>query len=124
MDEAETFFAELSERGYEPLLRRVSGSVRFDLDLDKETDHWVITITKGKLSVAHGNDPADAVIHTGRHQFDRFLSGEARPMASLLRGLVGVEGDPELVVLTQRLFATADRAGAAAAEMMGERRHA
>lgn len=108
MDRAETFFAELPERGHEPLLRRMIGSVRFDLDADEQTDHWVVTVAKGNISVAHRNGQADAVIHTDRRLFYRFLTGEANPMASMLRGLMRVEGDPRLGVLSRRLYVTAD----------------
>jgi putative sterol carrier protein len=108
LDRAETFFAELSERGHEPLLRRMIGSVRFDLDTDERTDRWLVTLSKGSISVAPRNGEADAVIHTDRRLFNRFLTGEANPMASMLCGLMRVEGEPRLGVLSRRLYATAD----------------
>lgn len=109
MDRAETFFAELPERGHEPLLFRMIGSVRFDLDTEERTDRWLVTLAKGTISVAPRNGEADAVIHTDRRLFNRFLTGEANPMASMLRGLMRVEGDPRLGVLGRRLYVTADR---------------
>jgi hypothetical protein len=112
VDATDTFFDELQRRGHDPRLRRATGTVRFDLDQGKDTKHWLLSIVKGDIGVTDQNGngnrrqpAADAVIHTDRKLFNKIVTGEANAMASTLRGLVGLEGDPELIVLTQRLFA-------------------
>jgi putative sterol carrier protein len=105
------FFAELGRRGHEPMLRRISGTIRFDLDHGGKSDHFTVTVAKGDLSVSRRNAAADTVIHTDRALFERMVTGRANASASMLRGLVGVSGDLELATLAPRLFA----AGAAPA---------
>jgi putative sterol carrier protein len=114
MDTVEQFFAEVKGREHEPSLRRISGTVRYDLANGTSNgsakgsgaDHWMISIDKGKLTVAHRNGKADTVVRTDRKLFARIVTGRADAMASMLRGLVLIEGDPELAVLSGRLFAT------------------
>jgi hypothetical protein len=113
MDTVEQFFAEVKGREHEPSLRRISGTIRYDLangspngSNSNGADHWMISIDKGKLTVAHRNGKADTVVRTERKLFGRIVTGRADAMASMLRGLVLIEGDPELAVLSGRLFAT------------------
>ncbi len=48
-DATDTFFAELAERGSEPLLGAVKGKLRFDLRSGKRTEHWRVAIDRGQL---------------------------------------------------------------------------
>jgi putative sterol carrier protein len=100
----ETFFDELGRRGHEPLLENVSGSLRFDLDHDNQTDHWLVNVADGDVTVSARNVKADTVLHTDRALFDRIVAGQANALAALLRGLIGVEGNRELVAKFQRVF--------------------
>ena len=104
------FFDDLRRRDHEPALRRARGTVRFDLHHQRDTDHWLVAIDRGNLTVRRGlgQDP-ETVIRTDRELFDRIVTGRANAMASALRGLLGFTGDPELAVLVQRLFATGGR---------------
>jgi hypothetical protein len=36
------FFDELASRGHEPLLRKVTGSARFDVVAGQRTEHWLL----------------------------------------------------------------------------------
>jgi hypothetical protein len=108
----EEFFAEVEAREHEPFLRRISGTIRFDLTSGSNgtrngAEHWTVAIDKGDLSVSRRNGKADTVIRTDRKLFERIITGQANAMASLLRGVAFVEGDPELGVLSDRLVATA-----------------
>jgi putative sterol carrier protein len=111
MDSVEDFFTEVKDRGHDPTLRRISGTIRYELGNGHKpstrngSDSWMVTIDKGDLSVAHRGGKADTVVHTDRKLFQQIVSGQANAMASMLRGLVQVEGDPELAVLSARLFA-------------------
>jgi putative sterol carrier protein len=115
MDTVEEFFAEVKNRGHEPFLRRISGTVRFDLTNGSRNgtngangaDQWTVAISNGDLSVAKRGGRADSVVRTDRKLFEQIITGQANAMASMLRGLVYFEGDPELVALSGRLFASA-----------------
>ena len=98
------FFDELASRGHEPLLRKVTGSARFDVVAGERTERWLVTIDKGDICVSRGNTPADAVLRANKGSFDRVVAGELNLMAAVLRGEVAVEGDPRLLVRLQRLF--------------------
>jgi SCP-2 sterol transfer family len=114
MDAVEQFFAEVKGREHEPTLRRISGTIRYELTNGNSkgspngngADTWMISIDKGHLSVAHRTGKADTVVRTDRRLFERIVTGRATAMASMLRGLVFIDGDPELAVLSSRLFAT------------------
>jgi putative sterol carrier protein len=98
------FFDDLEHRGHEPLLRRVSATLRFDITDGERTDHRLIRIDHGDIRVAVGNEPADCVISTERAVCDDVVSGRTSALAALLRGAAAVEGDMEVMVLAQRLF--------------------
>ena len=103
-DATAEFFQDLEMRGHEPLLEKATGTVRFDLTNGKRTSRWLVTIKKGDISVSKQNARADCVARAERSLFDGLVKGELNAMAALLRGRMEVEGDPELLVLFQRLF--------------------
>jgi putative sterol carrier protein len=98
------FFADLGRRGHEPLLRRLTATVRFDIVDGDRTEHRLITIDHGDIRVDESHQPADCVITADRAVCDDVVSGRTSALAALLRGAVSVQGDPELMVLMQRLF--------------------
>jgi len=104
-DPTREFFYELDKRGYEPMLRKASGRLRFDLTDGSGTVHWLVTVKKGDVSVSRGNDSADCVVKTDRPLFEAIVRGEKNAMAAILRGEIEIEGDRELLVLFQRVFA-------------------
>jgi putative sterol carrier protein len=103
-DATEAFFEELGRRGHEPLLGKVTGSIRFDLRRGDQTDRWFVAVDKGHLNVSRGSAKADCVLTTGKSVFDGVARGEVNPMAALLRGALAFEGNPELLVMFRRLF--------------------
>ena len=98
------FFEALDERGYEPLLHRGTGTLRFDLGHDGRTETWFVAVDKGNVSVSHRKGTADCILRTDRALFARIAAGRANVMAAVLRGLIAIEGDIELLMLFQRLF--------------------
>ena len=102
-DPTSDFFDGLGQPGARRL-GNVTASIRVDLDRGKATEHWLVAIDKGNISVSRKNVKADAALHTDKEVFDRLALGEASPLASMLRGLVQAEGDTELIVLFQGLF--------------------
>jgi SCP-2 sterol transfer family len=98
------FFDGLARRGVEPLLGKGRGTVRFDVVDDGKTDHWLVGIADGAITVTHGDGDADCVMHAEKAAFDKVAGGHVNPMAALLRGAVTGEGDSRIMVRVQRLF--------------------
>jgi putative sterol carrier protein len=98
------FFEELARRGHEPMLEKLSATVRFDLDRGERVERWLVTVDRGDLAVSRRHLKADCVFRTDGELFDGLVKGEVNAMAALLRGAIGVEGDPSVIVLFQRLF--------------------
>src|SRR4051812_3647936 len=69
------FFEELEGRGHEPLLGRITGTIRFDLDHDNAVDRWFVAIDKGDVKVSHKNAKADTVVRVDRDLFDGMAGG-------------------------------------------------
>jgi hypothetical protein len=108
-DATTRFFDGLSRRRHEPLLARVVGTAQFEITNNGDTndgdaEHWYLRIDKGDLEVSREPVQADCVIRVGRDQLNDLVTGKENAMAELLRGALVVEGDPELLVLVQRLF--------------------
>ena len=98
------FFDRLAERGTVPGFERTTGSVRFDLTRGDQTEHWRVAFKRGAVTVDRGADAADCVVRTDASTFDELASGRANVMATLLRGRLEADGEPELLTRFQRLF--------------------
>jgi putative sterol carrier protein len=109
-DATAEFFDALVARGHEPLLEKTTGTMRFDLRDGKKLDRWLVSVIKGDLAVSRRNVRADCVITADKALFDSIASGRTNAMAAMLRGALGVEGDPQLMVLFQRLLPGPPRA--------------
>lgn len=81
----------------------MKASLRFDLTNDKQTNRWHVAIDKGDIAVSHKNAKADCVVRAESSVFEGIASGEVNPVAALLRGAIGIEGDAELLMLLRRL---------------------
>ena len=97
-------FEELGRRGHEPLLEKISGTIRFEIVDGKQTERWLVSIDKGDVSVSRKNVRADCTLRADKAVFDRVASGEMNAMAATLRGDIALEGDSELLVPFQRLL--------------------
>jgi putative sterol carrier protein len=104
MSSTAEFFDELGRRGHEPLLRRVSAVIGFEIADGPRTQHRLVSIDSGNLRIRADDARADATFTCSRAEFDDLVCGRTNTMASLLRGALTVAGDPELLVLAQRLF--------------------
>jgi putative sterol carrier protein len=104
LDPTTQFFQELEARGHDPGLEKVTGTLRFDLRNGKRTARWLVAIEKGEIKVSHRNAKADCVVRADKKTFDGIASGEVNAFAAALRGLIDIEGNPELMVRFQRLF--------------------
>ncbi|RGC66391.1 SCP-2 sterol transfer family protein [Micromonospora sp. MW-13] len=104
LDATTTFFENLDRRGYEPLLTKVSGTLRFDLHEGPQTRHWLLVIDRGRLQVSQEDREADTVIGTSPALFEDLAAGREHGLAALLRGDMTVTGDARLVVQVERIF--------------------
>ncbi len=104
MDATTEFFSALGQRGHEPLLKKVTGTLRFDLMQGERIDHRFVTINKGDVAISEENTEADCVVRTDRSLFDRMVSGEQNAMAAALRGALVFRGNAALLLSFQRLF--------------------
>jgi hypothetical protein len=100
----EEFFDDLGQRKHEPLLEKVTGTIRFDLMWGACSEHWLLSILNGDVSISQDMTEADCYVRADRELFDRLTGGEEYLMAALLRGVVALEGSLELVVLFERLL--------------------
>jgi putative sterol carrier protein len=103
-DQISHFFAELQERGHEPLLARVSGTIRCDVKHGRSVDRWYVTITRGDLDVSRHEQDADVVAQIEQSVLAAIIEGKANAMAAVLRGDFRVAGDLSLAMTFQRVF--------------------
>ena len=103
-DSVTAFFDDLGGREYEPVLRNVSGTVRFDLASGKTTERWLVAMRKGNLAVSRRNVAADTVIRMNRRLFEALVDGETNLFAAMLRGEVEIDGDYGLMIVLRRLL--------------------
>ena len=104
MDATTKFFEGLELRGHERSLEKVTGTLRFDLTNGKRTERWFVEIAKGDIAVSHKNAKADCVVRTASAVFDGIAKGQVNPVTAVLQGTMGLEGDPEVLVLFRRLM--------------------
>jgi putative sterol carrier protein len=123
-DATASFFDDLGRRGHESLLAHVTGTIRFDLKDVKRTDHFIVAVQKGDITVSKANEDANCVVRADRALFDDFAKGESNMMTAFLRREVTFEGDPQLLVLFQRIFQVPQSSPEKTAAISEERRHA
>jgi putative sterol carrier protein len=114
------FFYGLADCGHEPLLEKVTSTLRIELTEDENVDYWLVSIDDGVIGVERSNAPADCLLRTTCDLFERLATGEANAMAALLRGEIMVDGDREQLALFQRLFPGPAETSVAAAAAAGE----
>lgn len=104
-DPGARFLESLSHQGCIPLLKRLSGSVRFEIvDEDGHVEQRLVEIQKGYVTVSHKRAKADATVRFSRELSDKIATGRANSMAALLRGELSAEGNLSLVMAFQRLY--------------------
>jgi ubiquinone biosynthesis protein UbiJ len=103
-DSVMEFFQELGGRGFEPLLAKVRGWVRFELVEPDHTDRWLVAVDKGIVAVSHNDGPAECTVRADRALFGRVCRGEENAIAAELRGALVCTGDTQLLYALQRIF--------------------
>jgi putative sterol carrier protein len=99
------FFRELEEKGHQPLLGKVQGTVRFDLgDADGTTEHWLVSVHRGDITTKQKKGSADCAIHCDKELFEQLITGDENAIAATLRGALVCTGNVELLFAIQRIF--------------------
>jgi putative sterol carrier protein len=104
VDATAGFLAELDSAGQEPRLGRAEGTVRIELVRDGRTERWYLDARRGQVNVSRKRIPYDCTVRTSGALFDGMVTGKVNALTALLRGELEVEGNPEMLVLVQRLF--------------------
>jgi putative sterol carrier protein len=103
-DAATNFFEELARGERVPAPNRLKATLRFDFEHPQGLDRWFVDIDHQDVSVSHRNAKADCVVRTDRDLFSAVLEGRMNAMAAMLRGLIGIEGDPTILMMFQGAF--------------------
>ena len=98
------FFEALGQRGHEPLLEKISGSVRFEIVDGKRVERWLLTVDKGDVAVSRKNVRADCTLRADKDLFRRVTRGEVNARAATRRGDIVLDGNSALLVPFQRLL--------------------
>lgn len=104
VDATVRFFEDLDRRGFEPLLAKSSGTLRFDLHEGARTVHWLLKVDRGRLQVSQEDREADTVVGTSPALFEDLAAGREHGLAAILRGDMTISGDAQLLVQVERLF--------------------
>ncbi|MFL5592065.1 MAG: SCP2 sterol-binding domain-containing protein [Ktedonobacteraceae bacterium] len=97
----QAFFERLAERGYEPLLHSISGTIRWDIE---DAGSWFVVANNGSLSVSRDAVRADCVFACNQEDFDRMVVGKQNPTTLFMQGKGKITGDLGLAQIFQRLF--------------------
>ena len=108
IDTTQAFFDRLAERGYEPLLHHVSGTIRCDIE---DVGSWFIVVNNGSLSVGRDAVRADCVLACSREDFDRMVVGKQNPTTLFLQGRMRITGNLGLAQIFMLLFPDESLAG-------------
>ncbi|MFB9239299.1 SCP2 sterol-binding domain-containing protein [Plantactinospora siamensis] len=98
------FFEDLNRSRHEPLLQKVTGTVRFDLHQEAHTEHWTLQIERGDVRVTREDREADLVVNASPELFEQLVRGEENTIAAILRGALTLTGNALLILRIERLF--------------------
>ena len=101
IDTTGAFFTRLDERGHEPLLHSVSGTIRWDIE---DVGSWFVAMKNGLLTVSRDTAGADCVFVCSREDFDRMVLGKQNPTTLFMQGRMKITGNLGLAQKFQRLF--------------------
>ena len=68
------------------------------------TEHFRVAFKQGDITVTRDEEDADCVVRADRTLLNACAAGEKNIMAAFLRGEVTLQGDPQLLVIFQRIL--------------------
>ena len=98
------FMESLPARGDDPVLRQLTGTIRFDLRDGKAVESWFLALDKGDVKVSHRKAKADCVAAMDKELCDALVTGKTNGFAAALRGDIELDGEVALLLEFQRLF--------------------
>ncbi|GIH15635.1 hypothetical protein [Rugosimonospora africana] len=106
-DLIDAFFNELSQRGHDPLLDRLSTTGRVEICDGDHTRQWVVTVRDGCASLTADEPNIGWVLRAERTAFNQLVSGEVSALESLMRGSISFTliDESQRFSLLSRLFA-------------------
>lgn len=87
---ARDVFEREARRGYEPRLRGVAGSCRFEIE---GVGTWHVRVKDGALTITECADDAECVIGCCEEDFLRLVEGRQNLLTAALQGRVRVRGN-------------------------------
>lgn len=96
------FFEELGRHGHLATFNGRSATLRFEVADDARPDHWLVTVTRGDVSVSRQHAQADAVVRLRRPDFEAMVTGRLNAQAAILRGVLTCAGSMAALVMFQR----------------------
>jgi predicted lipid carrier protein YhbT len=106
-DPVHEFFESIGEQGFDPRLGHIRGTIRIESQRSNHVEHWLVTLDRGAIQVSRDNTPADCLVRTDFATLQGLIDGSVNGMAAMLRGLVAVEGELDLLLYFSRLLGTA-----------------
>ena len=82
----------------------VHGTLRIDLDVGHRTEHWLVAMRPGAVTIRRENAEADAVWHSGRELFAQLVEGRSQGIAAVLRNEGTIRGELSLFLAFRRFF--------------------
>src|SRR5437870_12529483 len=83
------FFEEIATRRYDPSLRGIKGTCRFEI---AGAGTWVLSIQDAALTVPEMPADADLVVASDAQEIDRIVRGEGSPFIAGLQGKLTISG--------------------------------
>lgn len=111
------FFQEIANRAYDPALRGIKGTCRFEI---ADAGTWVLSMQDGALIVTEMPAEAELVLTSNAQEFDRIVRGEDNAVIAVLQGKLAITGRLILFPLIQRFFPAPIQQGASDAPPMPE----
>lgn len=103
-DPTSEFFERLTRGRPQMLSDKIEATMRFDLEHDGRTDHWLMAIDKGTVRVSRERRDADVVIRATKGLFDRLVTGEVAMVPAMWRNELTFDGDARLSTTLRKLL--------------------
>jgi putative sterol carrier protein len=106
-DRVHEFFKRIGEQGFDPRLGHIKGTIRIESQQANRVEHWLVVLDRGAIQVSRDDSPADCTVRTDSRTLEGLIDGSVNGMAAMLRGLITVEGELDLLLYFARLFGSA-----------------
>ncbi|MFI9641710.1 SCP2 sterol-binding domain-containing protein [Micromonospora sp. NPDC051925] len=100
----EQFFTALPERAPAIPHVPVTGTLRIDLTNSDRTDHWLVHLGPGRVTVQRDRGPADAIWTSSADLFERMIRGQAHSLSAVLRNEATFSGNVALLLFFRTLL--------------------